>query len=220
MLKGIIKIRLFFNCIILFSIASFFSCSDMGNEVQNQTPQITSSSAIDVYINQEFSYTATAQEINGAIPIIHFEDFASWMDTSSNTISGIPDSNTTDTSFIVIAENGLLADTLKVIVSLVFEEQILTSYTDSIQPIFNNNCAGVSCHIGGSGGGLQLDSYVLLIAGGNSGEVVIAGDPDNSILLRLINGTETPFMPLGGSQLSESDIQLISDWIDQGALDN
>ena len=56
--------------------------------------------------------------------------------------------------------------------------------------------------------------------GGNSGTVVIPGNPDNSIIIGRLEGSITPQMPLGGAPLSASDIQKIRDWITEGALDN
>ena len=89
------------------------------------------------------------------------------------------------------------------------------SYQDDVQPIFDNSCT--VCH--GSSGGLSLDSYADLMAGGNSGDAVVAEDADNSLLVQVIEGTVTPQMPPGGS-LSDSDISTIREWIDDGALDN
>jgi hypothetical protein len=56
--------------------------------------------------------------------------------------------------------------------------------------------------------------------GGNSGDVVIPGNPDGSIIVRRLEGDITPQMPFGRPPLSNSDIQKIRDWIEQGALDN
>ena len=92
------------------------------------------------------------------------------------------------------------------------------SYIDDIQPIFNANCSG--CHVGGNQGGLSLDSYSSLIQGGNSGDVVVFGDPDGSRLIQRLEGTVTPQMPLGQTPLPSSQIQLIRDWIENGAEDN
>jgi mono/diheme cytochrome c family protein len=92
------------------------------------------------------------------------------------------------------------------------------SYADDIQPIFNANCSG--CHAGGNQGGLTLDNYASLIQGGNSGAVIVAGDPDGSLLIQRLEGTVTPQMPLGQTPLPSSQIQTIRDWIENGAEDN
>jgi len=91
------------------------------------------------------------------------------------------------------------------------------SYSSTIQPIFNNNCTG--CH--GSSGGLNLGSYSSLMNGGNSGAVVISGNGSGSRLIQKLQGTASGSqMPKNQSPLDDATINLISSWIDQGALDN
>jgi hypothetical protein len=94
------------------------------------------------------------------------------------------------------------------------------SYADDIQPIFNSNCAGSQCHIGGMSNGLSLVSYSTLMEGGISGPVVIPGEPDSSIIVRRLEGTIQPQMPFQLPPLPHARIQLIRDWIAQGAHDN
>lgn len=94
------------------------------------------------------------------------------------------------------------------------------SYAQQIQPIFNASCGGSQCHIGGTANGLSLSSYSSLMQGGNSGAVVIPGNPDNSIIIRRLEGDITPQMPFGRSPLPQATIQLIRDWIAEGAHDN
>jgi mono/diheme cytochrome c family protein len=91
----------------------------------------------------------------------------------------------------------------------------VTSYGKDIQPIFNQNCT--RCH--GQRGGLSLDSYEHLMAGGVSGPVIVANDANESLLVKRITGEVTPRMPQGGS-LTQEEIDLIKGWIGAGALDN
>ena len=90
------------------------------------------------------------------------------------------------------------------------------NYESQIQPIFNNNC--VFCHQNGGSATLNLATYsgVCLVDG-----VVLritAGDHVNSLLYqRLIlpqftAGSMPPNVPL-----SQSQIDLIAQWIDEGA---
>lgn len=94
------------------------------------------------------------------------------------------------------------------------------SYANDIQPIFNSNCAGSQCHIGGTSNGLSLVSYSTLMEGGISGPVVIPGEPDSSIIVQRLEGTIQPQMPFQRPPQPQSQIQLIRDWIAQGAQDN
>ena len=90
------------------------------------------------------------------------------------------------------------------------------NYESQIQSIFNNNC--VSCHTPGGSATLDLTSYNGVMAGGWTGPAITAGDHVNSLLYqRLIlpqftAGSMPPNVPL-----SQSQIDLIAQWIDEGA---
>ena len=84
------------------------------------------------------------------------------------------------------------------------------------RPIFDTNCT--TCHNYAGSATLNLTSFSGLINGGVSGPSIIAGDHENSLLYqRLIlpvgsAGSMPPNVPL-----SQSEIDLIAQWIDQGA---
>ena len=92
-------------------------------------------------------------------------------------------------------------------------------YAMHINPIFDSNCA--TCHgAAKSNGGLRLDSFDLLMKGGKDGPVIIAGDPDKSLLLRRVTlpSDHKQFMPAEGRPpLRSEEIALIKAWIQQGA---
>jgi hypothetical protein len=107
------------------------------------------------------------------------------------------------------------------------------SFSRDIQPIFNNNC--VTCHQGQGTGlpsSMSLEpskSYANLVGvqSTESAEMrVKAGAPDQSYLIAKLNGTQVAAggsgaqMPLGSSPLPQSQIDLISQWITNGALNN
>ena len=90
------------------------------------------------------------------------------------------------------------------------------SYTNQIQPIFNANCT--SCHVGGGAATLDLTSYDGVMSGGVSGLSIISGDNENSELyIRIIlpEGTAGSMPP--NDPLSQEEINLIGDWINEGA---
>jgi hypothetical protein len=108
------------------------------------------------------------------------------------------------------------------------------SFGRDLRPLFNRARpeAGCSCHSPAGGnpsgielGGLDLGSYRTLRQGGRSSraQIVVPGDPCASILLQKISDTP-PFgarMPLNGPPfLSPDEIQLVHDWIAEGARDN
>ena len=95
---------------------------------------------------------------------------------------------------------------------------------DSIQAIYDSRC--ISCHSGGSpAGALDLTasaSYASTIDSPSTRcaplDRIEPFDPANSCLVRRIEGTVTPRMPLGSTTpLSASDIAKIRNWISQGA---
>jgi hypothetical protein len=53
--------------------------------------------------------------------------------------------------------------------------------------------------------------------GSENGPVIVPGDSDNSLLVDLVASQE---MPKRGPKLTPSEVQLLTDWVNQGALDN
>lgn len=108
----------------------------------------------------------------------------------------------------------------------------LTAMFSSIQTnVFTPTCATSGCHAGaGAPQGLRLDaanSYGLLVNVPSSEDPaflrVNPGDPDNSYLIQKLEGTASvgARMPAGGAAaLPQADIDVIRQWITDGALDD
>ncbi|NUQ63426.1 MAG: hypothetical protein HUU20_13185 [Pirellulales bacterium] len=95
------------------------------------------------------------------------------------------------------------------------EEKI--TFEDHIRPIFREHC--FTCHSQSKAqNDLALDSYERVIAGGASGEVVTAGDPDGSYLWNLVSHKEQPAMPPNQGKIADAKLELIRKWIAGGAL--
>jgi hypothetical protein len=92
-------------------------------------------------------------------------------------------------------------------------------YAMHINPIFESNC--VACHgATKTSGGLRLDSFDLLMKGGKDGPVILANDPEKSLLLRRVTlpPDHKQFMPAEGRPpLRAEEIAWIKAWIQQGA---
>lgn len=90
------------------------------------------------------------------------------------------------------------------------------SFANDILPLFQSRC--VNCHGGErTSKGLSLNSYNAVMAGSENGPVVTPGDGANSTLAQMVaNGK----MPKRGPKLTPDQVQLIVDWINQGALNN
>lgn len=106
-------------------------------------------------------------------------------------------------------------------------DDVLEPKFDSIQTnIFDQFC--ISCHIGATApGGLRLDaanSFALLVGVASTQEPsllrVEPSNPDQSYLIQKLEGTAGTGgqMPLGTSPLPQSDIDVVRQWITDGAL--
>ena len=93
---------------------------------------------------------------------------------------------------------------------------VTVSFATDILPILNSRCR--NCHGGNrTEEGLRLLTYADVMSGSKNGLVVTSGDANDSLLVELVS---TQKMPKRGPKLTPAQIQLIIDWINQGALDN
>jgi hypothetical protein len=105
---------------------------------------------------------------------------------------------------------------------LVFDNPVDTgrpspSFNADILPILTNRCALAGCHVAGGPHGIDLRTYKTLIAGGEDEEIIIVGDAKESeIVEEIVEGK----MPPNGPPLEVAQIQLIIDWINEGAKNN
>jgi uncharacterized protein DUF1553/uncharacterized protein DUF1549/cytochrome c/concanavalin A-like lectin/glucanase superfamily protein len=89
-------------------------------------------------------------------------------------------------------------------------------FATQIRPILASRC--YPCHGPDiQQHGLRLDSLQAILTGATNEDVVIAGDSENSHIIRRLRGLEQPQMPYGGPPLPAEQIELIRKWIDQGA---
>ena len=106
----------------------------------------------------------------------------------------------------------------KYIFAIVFISHLFAQvdYNTEIQTIFNANCT--SCHMyGNASGGLTLTSYSGVMTNSNSGASVVPGDHANSLLWQKVNSGQMP--PQNNPDLNSDEVDLIAQWIDEGALE-
>lgn len=88
-------------------------------------------------------------------------------------------------------------------------------FTRDIAPFMANLCG--NCHSAQrKSGGLSLVSYFDLMQGGESGEVIIPGDKENSRLFRLVGGLENPRMPQGQGRITRKNYNDLVKWFEEG----
>ena len=90
-------------------------------------------------------------------------------------------------------------------------------YLTEIKPLLAQRCT--SCHGAETQkSGYRLDSAKSLIQGGDTGEAIVPGKPDESFLMHAILGTNgATRMPPKDPRLTDAEVSLIKRWIEQGA---
>jgi len=107
------------------------------------------------------------------------------------------------------------------------------SFSKEVQPVLTASC--ISCHNENAEGyissGFSLADYDAVMKGTNFGPVVIPGSSASSTLYLLVAHKTDPKIHMPphtedalaegrGASLTVEQIELIKDWIDQGAQDN
>ncbi|MBI5826084.1 MAG: hypothetical protein HZB18_18835 [Chloroflexi bacterium] len=92
----------------------------------------------------------------------------------------------------------------------------VVSFLNDVKPILDARC--IKCHgVERIKEGLDLQSYENIFAGSRNGPVLEPGNADESLLVQLIVERE---MPNRGDPVTSEELQLIIDWVNQGALNN
>ena len=92
-------------------------------------------------------------------------------------------------------------------------------YASQIKPLLAAKC--YACHgVLDQQSELRLETRALMLVGGEGGQVLVPGDPGRSRLFKRITAGEEDRMPppTEGARLTSSEIELIRDWIEQGAV--
>ena len=90
------------------------------------------------------------------------------------------------------------------------------SFTHDIVPIIESRC--INCHGGQrTEKGLDLKTFDSLMAGSENGPVITPGDAVDSKFVELVANQK---MPKRGPKLTPPQIQLFTEWVNQGALNN
>ena len=109
---------------------------------------------------------------------------------------------------------------------------VKVSFKDQIRPIINGKVPGpkpcANCHFQSGGSregvnatGLELETLGALEKGGSRtrDNIVVPGQPCKSAILQKLRGTfDGARMPRGGPYWTSDQVQLMSDWIFEGAV--
>ena len=92
------------------------------------------------------------------------------------------------------------------------------TYQDHVLPILRNKC--LKCHNPDKQkADLNMSTFQSLLKGSGNGSIVEGGDPDNSLMFKVVNHLEEPTMP-PNDKLPDAELALIGKWISGGLLEN
>jgi hypothetical protein len=101
---------------------------------------------------------------------------------------------------------------------LASDNQQIVFFEENIRPVLSQQC--YSCHsskIEDIKGGLSLDSKEGVLKGGDSGPIIVSGDPDQSLLIKALEHSDLQMPP--DKKLSNNIIDNFKTWIKNGAID-
>jgi hypothetical protein len=93
-------------------------------------------------------------------------------------------------------------------------------FRDKILPVLTKHC--FECHAKDAEeikGGLRLDTRAALRAGGDSGEIIKPGEPDESLLIKVLRYEENDRQMPPRGKLEQATIDDFIEWIKRGAID-
>ncbi len=96
---------------------------------------------------------------------------------------------------------------------IIFPEKDV-SYTAQVEPFLNLTCAFSGCHGIGSTNGIYLNDYFQII---NTPGLVVAGNPDGSLLNQIIEERKPHFTYFERSNITENHKKGIRQWVLEGA---
>jgi len=93
------------------------------------------------------------------------------------------------------------------------------SFFNDVKPILQKQCQG--CHFPAmKSSDLDLTTFAAFAQGGKKGPPFAAGKPDDSLIIKYLSGSLQPRMPMGLPALPPDQLDLIKNWIRDGAKDD
>jgi mono/diheme cytochrome c family protein len=93
-------------------------------------------------------------------------------------------------------------------------DEAATLFAKTVRPLFARKC--FECHSSKADelkGNLKLETMDQVLKGGATGPAVVAGDVENSFLLRAIRYQEDDFQMPPSGRLPDEDIALVEAWV-------
>ncbi len=214
------------------------SCKDMGSELPTPARPVLVSTQSSVNLSPSGQATLTISGGNPPYTVSSDPDPALASVALNNLVNGTATLTITASASVVTpgttsvkikdTDGDAPAHQEQEITIIIIVNPVPISFSSQIQPIFTTNCTDAGCHPGGGAPfSLQAGASYGNLVGVAATNGPCAGDlrvqPSNasgSALIKRLNGTCGQRMPLGSPSLPLAQIQLISDWINQGANNN
>jgi hypothetical protein len=100
--------------------------------------------------------------------------------------------------------------------SAVFADEFFTS---KIEPLLKQRCYECHSHEKKMKGGLTLDSKSGWEQGGDSGPTLVAGKPEDSLLIKMVRWSDDEHQMPPKEKLPSAEIALLEEWVKRGAPD-
>ncbi len=89
-------------------------------------------------------------------------------------------------------------------------------FESKIRPVFATHC--FECHGHKDKGGLKLDSFKSILKGGDSGEVIVPGHPEKSLLMTAVRHVDADLAMPPKKKLPARVVADLARWIREGAI--
>jgi hypothetical protein len=114
----------------------------------------------------------------------------------------------------MILKNALALALSSLLAGWVSADDAAMLFEKSVRPLFQRKC--FECHSSKADelkGNLKLETMEQVLKGGATGPAVIAGDIENSFLLRAMRYQEDDFQMPPSGRLPDEDIALVEKWV-------
>jgi hypothetical protein len=91
------------------------------------------------------------------------------------------------------------------------------TYAQAVLPLLEKRCFECHSHSGDIEGGLALDSRAGWEQGGDSGPAVVAGRPDDSLIMKAVRYVDPELQMPPDGKLPAAEIAVLERWIAAGA---
>ena len=119
-------------------------------------------------------------------------------------------------SLLVLTAIGILADSPTTLPASLRSDDAVVDYQKQVKTIFRQHCW--ACHGAlKQEAGLRLDASQLIRKGGDDGPIIVAGQPDQSLLWQKVTAKLPDRMPPEGKPLTRQELTILKTWISGGA---